>query len=84
MFLSGEVLDVCCGVKLSPKQVPDSSRGVSGLLPCLPALKNFYIWPMGEVTGPESTVAENLVCLSLCHAKGLLLAVLPMAQPSAI
>lgn len=45
---------------------------------------NFYLWSMDEVTGPKGTVAENPVCLSLCHAKGLLLAVLHMPQPAAV
>lgn len=46
--------------------------------------KNFYLWSTDEVTGPEDTVAGNPVCLSLCHAKGLWLAVLHMPQPSAV
>lgn len=165
--LSGEALDVSCAMKLFPKQVANSSRGVSGLLPCLPAspglccgapafpwlcselqcgpgspaaprlsawlcacragvlqvllrapdywqllqylsntahqdfqanspeflspslswpterLKNFYLWSMDEVTGPEGAVAENPVCLCLYCAKSLLLAALLMQQPSA-
>lgn len=36
--LSGEVLDVFCGMKLFPKQVPNSSRGASGCPACLPLL----------------------------------------------
>lgn len=38
----GEGLDVCCGVKLFPMQVPKGSCGVSGLLSCLPAPPGLY------------------------------------------
>lgn len=74
--MSGEVLDVCCAVKLFPNQVSDSSCGVSGLLPCLPASPGLccgapvFPWLCSELQcGPGSRTAPRLCgCLCVCRA----------------
>lgn len=88
MALSREVLGVCCGVKLFPTQVPNSSCGVSGLLlPCMPASPGLccgapvFPWLCSELRcGPGSSRAPRL-CGWLCVCRAGVLQVLLRSTP---